>query len=118
MVKGLVLYVDGTSKVIDLKDVFEYQKVVGGLVELMPTRYSYITDGKKSNIVCYVNEEGYLEGLPENKKWEPASRKLGFGKIMGNAILFTEGKGGDEADIDEYIIEFVHKYNRYRDPRS
>lgn len=106
MVKGLVLYSNGTSKVVDFITAKDYQECIGGFLErfLQSRTYTDPKTGKERRLICYADEEGALKGLPTAYNWMILLPHIGLPRVFGNAILFTEIKGED-GDIDDCIVE-------------
>ncbi len=56
--KGLLLNTDGTTEIVILRSTQDYEKYIGGDVQLLPTVKKYISCGKQwAEIVCFVSEE-------------------------------------------------------------
>lgn len=90
--KAIIKRVGQSPKVEDIKnDLQTLQELVGGYIECVMV-------GK--GIVLIVNEEGKLQGLPQNFP-------LGNDVIVGTAVFVGNGFDGDFTDLTDEQIETV-----------
>jgi len=104
MVRAILLLTDGTYKIVEPASCKEYQTLLGGFFEALPTN--------KERMSCYVNEEGRLKNLAPNP-WEfYLSIRLEFcvEGLVGNALLLGHGEYGDDIDVDQDIELSVCSY--------
>ena len=120
MPKAVLLKIDGTYEKVEPKTLEEYQKYVGGYVELLQIRRGYVNPHKKEegrfNLVCYVNEDGLAKQMGTNP-WAGLLSVLGVTLwaglyIHGPILVFSEDKSHEEeeSDIDPYILELVEQH--------
>lgn len=125
MTKALILYTNGKYEEKSLKDYKEYQKIVGGNIEMLPVMRGYVNPSQhypgaeRPRLLCYVNDEGMIKQLPSNP-WCGLLSVLGVSvysgmPIFGNVIVFSEGEDGDEGVVDPYIVSLVKKYKECED---
>ncbi len=82
---SIVLKIDGTYETMQLSKLNDYRDQVGGNIQMLPGNFV----GKS---IIYVNEEGFIKGLPQNG-WSWLLDLLGydvpwmFGGVMGNCVI-------------------------------
>lgn len=109
MTKALVIRTDNTMEFIDSNGYQDIMNAVGGLIQAV-----YFGD---NSYFCYVNEEGKLIGLPENKiatsLWYDSGQRIQIGDFLaGNAIFFGGiDFEGNDVDIEDDFINLIEKYN-------
>ncbi len=118
---ALILNTDGTIEEVFLKTLQDYQRRVGGCVELLPVVRKYISsDRTKKAAHCYVNEEGLCDNLPLN----PFAALLsllgmyvnwGVGGIYGNVIILSEEDDGDDGNVDPFLVTVAKRYKDCED---
>ena len=119
MPKALILYADGRREVKDLSKTKDYQREVGGYIELLPNnKDGYVNpllENRREFLSCYVNEEGRLAGLSANPYTSVLSL-LGVecGLVLGNIIVMKEGDKNDKS-VEQYIVDLFKKYDKYDD---
>jgi len=82
--EGTLIKADGTEENIDVVDFKHAQKLVGGYIEVVPSRI-----GNKSlnlKTICLVDEDGYSKGLPFNQN---ASARM-ITPLVGNALFISK----------------------------
>ncbi len=115
MPRALILYTDGRQEVKVLNGYEAYQKVVCGNIESLPIARGYVNPekknaaGKRSKLVCYVNDEGMIKSLALNPYAGILSIlgvQLSLGLyIFGNVIVFADSDDGDDKPVDPYIVK-------------
>lgn len=100
MTRVLVLRIDGTFEVKTLLSSREYNKEVGGYFEAISL---------DEHVMCYVNEEGRLRGLPFNA-WSKKlmSLRLVPCALYGNIIVCSfDAEEGDDLDIEDDVLQLI-----------
>ena len=107
MPRALVLLTNGNYKVVVLRDVEDYQKTVGGYVQLLPT--------KDNNISCYVNEEGTLKMMSINP-WSRFLIQIGVrmpngASVVGNVVVLGGvNDDGDDTAVPDSIVKLARQH--------
>lgn len=88
MVTAIAIAPNGTTEYVTVETLEDYQTLVGGYIEYVPTLYP--------NRAMVVNDEGLLLGLDSN----PCASWLCGRDIVGHTILVAvDPDTGEDADI-------------------
>lgn len=105
--KALLITHDQTIKILDSDfDLQTIQSCVGGLIQ--PIYFG----PDNNHFFAYVNEEGKILDLPENKIvtefWYNSGETILIGDyVAGNVLFFGEiDENGDNTDVPDDVIEF------------
>ena len=95
---AIVYYPTGDVKIENLKDLGDYQKIVGGRIQMYPMKKKL--DFISENYCAIVNEEGVMKQLQRNYGAEWILASLGFyvNFVMGACgpvIFLQESEAGD-----------------------
>ena len=118
MLKALLLTKDFKCKEVSINDYRDTRKLVGGNIEMLPTRYNEIKIGKNT-LVAYVNESGLIENLSYNE-WSSTLFDMGFYVhdnygIRGDVVLLLNNDYGEDKSINLEVIDMVNTFShRYR----
>lgn len=89
--KAIIKEVGKPPRIEDIENTLQtLQKLVGGYIETVTLH---------NNVILICNEEGKLQGLPQN---------FGIGRdvIVGTAVFVSQNKG-DFADLDDWQIDDI-----------
>ena len=106
-VKAFVIPPNGDFSVVSLSCLEDYQKHVGGFIEVAYPLPGSIASGASEtpdcagNPVVYINEEGSLLGLPYNPI---ASLFLGFGVVGTVLVVGPTDSEGNDTDVPDWVI--------------
>ena len=105
--KAILVTTEQEIKLLDQDfDLSVIQSYLGGLIEAVSF------GSHNSHFFAYINEEGKLIGLPENKiatsVWYNSGERVMIGDYLaGNVLFFGQiDDEGDETDVPDDLIEF------------
>lgn len=106
-VKGVIVKPDCTFEEQTFKQLSDYQKAVGGLIEAVR-----LYDYNGHEIACaYVDEEGIIKG----KEMNPFGGALSFvfgnePYLLGNVVIVgAVDNDGEDTDIPDFILSLIKK---------
>jgi len=116
--KAVLLNTNGTHELVDLKGLNDYQKYIGGNIESLPCKSSYLNTNlnKRFKLRCYVNEEGMISNMPNNP-WDVLLGALGmhinwsFGGLYG-PVLVLKQSGSGEGSVDDYVLNVIKEFEK------
>lgn len=105
--KAILVTTEQEIKLLDQDfDLDVIQSYLGGLIEAVSF------GSHNSRFFAYINEEGKLIGLPENKiatsVWYSSGERVMIGDYLaGNALFFGQiDDEGNETDVPDDLIDF------------
>jgi hypothetical protein len=106
MIKGMVIYIDGTIETKEFNGLKDYQDIVGGYIESIP-----LTDDTDA----YVNEDGKILCQPNlfATFLAQVNSRLNHGDyVAGNMIVVGKPDAeGKDTDVPDWVLEFASKIN-------
>ncbi|MEW1707324.1 DUF3846 domain-containing protein [Microbacterium sp. NPDC089190] len=107
MVQGIIIPASDAEdmRAIELKEVEDYQKAVGGWIEAL--------DIDSFGCTMYLNEEGLIRGLQYNRRatylwWYHVPHARGRARLAGDAVLVgLPDRNGRSTDVSTSVRELM-----------
>jgi len=108
MINAILLKVDGKLEAVQVGELKDYWRLVGGNVTLLASMKKVKLGNKSYCPTAYVNDEGMMNGMALNP-WSIVLPQLGFAKeqYFGPILMFGNGKAGNDTSIDSEVKRFL-----------